>query len=90
MFRPTGVFWIRSPVRLRGVEQEGLTWVGLDGGQGAVRQVLEHLDLGEGQVAGEEGHDLDVDLVRGADGQGHGHQPRALTTHSPAAAAVSH
>ena len=67
-----------------------LTRVRLDGLRGRVRQVLEHLDLWEGQVAGEQGHDLDVRPVCGVGRHGHGHHAGALATHRPVATAVGH
>jgi len=55
-----------------------------------VRQVLEHLDLGEGQVAGEQRHHLDVRPVRGVGRHRHGHHAGALAAHCPVATAVGH
>lgn len=55
-----------------------------------VGEVFKQPDVGEGEVAREEGHHLHVDAVRGLGGHGHGDDAGALPADRPVATVVDH
>lgn len=67
-----------------------LTRVWLVEDTSGVRQVLQNLYPGVGEVPSKQRHHLNLHLLTGSNCHWHGHQPRALPTHGPVAVAISH
>lgn len=67
-----------------------LTRVWLVENTSGVRQVLQNLYPGVGEVPGKQRHHLNLHLLTGSSCHWHRHQPWALPTHGPVTVAISH